>query len=492
MKPFFVSLFLFLSYSVAAIVVTPSEWDFDIIESDGAPISRVVQILNNSDREITVNLISTCGCLTAAPAMIELQAGESGSVTLFFDPVDEKGRVEKDMIILTNQPGFTKALFLVRGEVLTARDDEKGGAEESPAALTAGSGVQLQYYYSAGCKSCLHFLRYSIPEMEKKLNLKIEVAGFDILKPEVYENFHARLANLGVEEKAFPALFVGGVLLQGEREIAAKLEGELLAFAQGKGQGQPGAAAAAAAAEPGHSEHIGAELAVLPILLAGLLDGVNPCAFATMIFLISSLALAGRSRRETLYIGIFFTTAVFLTYYLIGLGLFQGLRAASVFPIIALIIKWALIGALLLLSGLSLYDYFIVSSGRSSEMVLQLPRFFKLKIHEAIRKQVRATALIGGSLMLGVLVSIFELTCTGQVYFPVIAYLVRLGKDPRAYLYLLLYNSGFVVPLLIVFLLIYFGINSGAIVSFFQRSMKLVKLGLAFLFLTLAVITFLI
>ncbi|HEB10154.1 MAG TPA: DUF1573 domain-containing protein [Spirochaetales bacterium] len=489
MKPFFVSFFLFLSYSAAAIVVTPGEWDFGTIESDGGLVSQVVQILNNSEREITVTLISTCGCLTVAPAMLKLQAGESGAVTFFFDPVYEKGRVEKDMIILTTQPGVPKTLFLVRGEVLEARDGKKGGAaEESPAALAAGRVVQLQFYYSPGCKSCLRFLKHSIPELEKKLNLKIEVAPFDILNPEVYEDFHARLANLGVEEKAFPALFVGGVLLQGDREIAAKLEGELLAFAQGNGQDQPGVAAI----EPGHREQIGVELAVLPILLAGLLDGVNPCAFTTLIFLISSLALAGRSRRETLYIGIFFTTAVFLTYYLIGLGLFQGLRAASVFPIIALIIKWALIGALLLLSGLSLYDYFIVRSGKSSEVVLQLPRFFKLKIHGTIRKRVRTTALIGSSLMLGVLVSIFELACTGQVYFPVIVYLVRLGNDPRAYLYLLLYNSSFIVPLLLVFLLIYFGINSGVIVSFFQRSIKLVKLGLAFLFLTLSVITFLI
>jgi len=488
MKPFFVSILLLLSYSAGAIVVTPSEWDFGTLENDGPLASQVVQILNNSDREIMATLISTCGCLTVAPAVLKLQAGESSTATLFFDPVHEKGRVEKDMIILTNQPGFTKALFLVHGEVLAARDGKKGGTEESPADFAAGRSVQLQYYYSPGCNSCLRFLKHSIPELEKKLNLKIEIVRFDILKPEVYEDFHARLADLGVEEKAFPVLFIDGIVLQGDREIAANLEAELIAFTQREGEDQP----VVAATEPGHRERIGAELAVLPILLAGLLDGVNPCAFTTLIFLISSLALAGRSRREILYIGIFFTIAVFLTYYLIGLGLFQGLRAASVFPIVALIIKWALIAALLLLSGLSLYDYSIVRSGRSSEMVLQLPRFFKLKIHETIRKRVRTTALIGGSLMLGVLVSIFELACTGQVYFPVIAYLVRLGKDPRAYLYLLLYNGGFIVPLLLVFLLIYFGITSGVIVSFFQRSLKLVKLGLAFLFLTLAVITFLI
>lgn len=128
MKPFFVSFFLFLSYSAAAIVVTPGEWDFGTIESDGGLVSQVVQILNNSEREITVTLISTCGCLTVAPAMLKLQAGESGAVTFFFDPVYEKGRVEKDMIILTTQPGVPKTLFLVRGEVLEARDGKKGGA----------------------------------------------------------------------------------------------------------------------------------------------------------------------------------------------------------------------------------------------------------------------------------------------------------------------------------------------------------------------------
>ena len=117
MRSFLISVMFLVSYSAAAIVVTPSEWDFSTIESDSAPISQVVQILNNSDREITVTLISTCGCLSAAPAMLKLPAGESGDVTLVFDPVDEKGRVEKDMIILTNQPGFTKSLFLVHGEV---------------------------------------------------------------------------------------------------------------------------------------------------------------------------------------------------------------------------------------------------------------------------------------------------------------------------------------------------------------------------------------
>ena len=74
-------------------------------------------------------------------------------------------------------------------------------------------------------------------------------------------------------------------------------------------------------------------MSVVAVAAAGLLDGVNPCAFTTLIFLLASLALAGRGRREVLAIGAFFSLAVFLTYLAIGLGFFAALRAAAVVPL---------------------------------------------------------------------------------------------------------------------------------------------------------------
>jgi hypothetical protein len=66
----------------------------------------------------------------------------------------------------------------------------------------------------------------------------------------------------------------------------------------------------------------------LGILAAGLVDGVNPCAIATMIFLISFLAARNYARSEILTIGLVYTGAVYVTYLLLGLGAFQADRRA--------------------------------------------------------------------------------------------------------------------------------------------------------------------
>jgi hypothetical protein len=62
-------------------------------------------------------------------------------------------------------------------------------------------------------------------------------------------------------------------------------------------------------------------LGVLNIILAGFINGCNPCAFATLIFFISYLTMVGRKRREIFLVGMGFSATVFVTYLLIGLGI---------------------------------------------------------------------------------------------------------------------------------------------------------------------------
>ncbi|MEA1910283.1 MAG: hypothetical protein U9N32_01240 [Spirochaetota bacterium] len=87
------------------------------------------------------------------------------------------------------------------------------------------------------------------------------------------------------------------------------------------------------------------------------------------------------------------------------------------------------------------------------------------------------------------MVSIFELACTGQVYFPTIAYLVKIGQS-SAYFYLLIYNISFIIPLFVVFVLIYKGTGSKVITGFFQNNMGSMKISLSLLFLVLAGVVF--
>ncbi|MBN1836067.1 MAG: hypothetical protein JW820_09475 [Spirochaetales bacterium] len=87
--------------------------------------------------------------------------------------------------------------------------------------------------------------------------------------------------------------------------------------------------------------------------------------------------MAGRSRREILWIGVFFTVAVFATYLALGFGFFQAVRMAAVFPLVARMIRWALVAVLLVFAALSVYDFLSIRRGRRDRVVLQLPRAVK-------------------------------------------------------------------------------------------------------------------
>jgi cytochrome c biogenesis protein CcdA len=228
---------------------------------------------------------------------------------------------------------------------------------------------------------------------------------------------------------------------------------------------------------------------VLTVVAGGLIDGINPCAFTTLIFLLASLALAGRGRREVLVIGALFSLAVFLSYFLIGLGFFAALRAATAVPLVSVLLRWVLVGVLFVFAGLSVYDYTRIRAGHPAEMLLQLPASFKKRIHASIRSRVRIAALAGSSLALGFLVSVFEFACTGQVYLPLLGSFARMHRQLDGLGLLALYNLCFIAPLLVVFGASYMGVSSGRITALFQARMGLVKIGLAVFFVGLAVFT---
>ena len=61
------------------------------------------------------------------------------------------------------------------------------------------------------------------------------------------------------------------------------------------------------------------------IIINGLIDGINPCAFAVIVFLVSFLTIYRYDKKEVILIGSAYCLAVFITYILLGLGLFKAL-----------------------------------------------------------------------------------------------------------------------------------------------------------------------
>jgi len=90
--------------------------------------------------------------------------------------------------------------------------------------------------------------------------------------------------------------------------------------------------------------------------------------------------------------------------------------------------------------------------------------------------------------ILGFVVAIVELACTGQVYLPTIVFVIsQPAMRVRALLFLVFYNLLFILPLVVVFFLVYYGTaGSKQLTRFLQQRAAMVKLGMALIFGALA------
>jgi cytochrome c biogenesis protein CcdA len=223
------------------------------------------------------------------------------------------------------------------------------------------------------------------------------------------------------------------------------------------------------------------------LISAGLLDGINPCAIATLVFLISFLAVRKRRRSEIVLIGLVYTATVYTTYLLMGIGALSIITGLIKSVIISKIIKWAVIAFALVVALLSLRDAIVyIRKGDARDMKVQLPKVLKLRIHKIISQNLVGTQLVFGTLIAGFLVTILEAVCTGQFYLPVLTAMAA-KKDPKAVFYLMFYNFLFVLPLIIVMILAFFGMKWDKLAKTSQKSLAVLKVLLGVALLALCV-----
>ena len=191
------------------------------------------------------------------------------------------------------------------------------------------------------------------------------------------------------------------------------------------------------------------------IFISGVTDGINPCAFVTLLFFLSYLQSLDKKTFRLFLLGFSFITSVFLTYSIIGIAghkLVEAFSRSSFFTLFNDLML-ALTG---LLFFLSIFDGIETLKAREENIFLKLPKSQILKIHGWIRhffpRETNKAFLFLclAAFASGSLISLVELICTGQIYLPVIKIIYEESKDAlkmKAFLYLLLYNGGFILPL---------------------------------------------
>jgi len=174
------------------------------------------------------------------------------------------------------------------------------------------------------------------------------------------------------------------------------------------------------------------------ILGAGLIDGINPCAFAVLIFMISYLTNIVKSKSKMIITGLIYILTVYITYLMIGLGLLGVVQNPVLSDTIYLIAAFVA----LITGFLNIKDYFYYGAGFS----LRIPKSQKGLITKWVHK-----GTIPAAIALGFMVSLFELPCTGGVYFAILALLGQSSDFIKALTYLMVYNFMFILPLIIMF-----------------------------------------
>jgi len=353
-----------------------------------------------------------------------------------------------------------------------------------PSACEVSAPIYAAYFYQTGCKECaraetdMAYLKSKYPQLIiEEFNIFDEVAMAEWMAERVgaEKNFNT------------PALFIGDKAWIDESEFTpAAIEPVLeelsatgsLPFWKDYDPDQGNSAL------KDRFEKMG----WLAVVLAGLVDGLNPCAFATIIFFVSYLSLSGKKGKEIMITGACFTAGVFLAYLLVGLGFYKVLDLISGFTTVVSKVVYILTAALcLVLAVLSVRDFIKVREGDLNDMALKLPEPLRKRINQTVREGRKSSSYFIGAFVTGLLVSLLELACTGQIYLPVI---ISMSSVPamrgQAILYLVLYNLMFIVPLIIVFILAYFGTTSKQFTEFLKKHAGAVKIGMAIVFLLLA------
>jgi cytochrome c biogenesis protein CcdA len=349
---------------------------------------------------------------------------------------------------------------------------------------------KLIVFFSPSCHRCQEAKEKVLPRIEREFEGKIVVEWRDISDLEHYKSFLLLRDKYHSQVEFYtPMFYMDGAFVNGKHDMLGDLR-KLISASLGKG---------------GLKEEIAdvdlikkfKSFTLLAIVGAGLTDGINPCAFTVIVFFISFLALQGYRKRELVAIGITFIFAVFLTYLLIGLGLFNFIYALKGFWLATRVIN-ILIGTLsIVLAGLCIYDlYKYKASGSTEDMLLKLPKPVKDRIHAVIgmhyrkdkngfsKRHILSLALT--ALATGFLVSILEAVCTGQLYIPTIAFIIKTSNlKIQALVYLLVYNLMFVLPLFIIFLFALLGATSNEFAAFMKRHIPSIKILMAAVFLGL-------
>ncbi len=453
----------------AGLRFDPPVLDFGRVPA-GREVSATAEIAAGRDRVRLLDAYARDGRLGAKLETAE--SGETGRLTVTTAADMPPGRFEGAVTVVYRDFGVKRTEYRVRGERVEFRDRR----------------AVVEFFFEAGCRECDEVERRILPGLAARMPDACELRRLDIGTPANYIRLVAYQKRFGIESNEAVSMVVNGRrMLDGLRAIRDDLVpavAEALADAREPDIPDDSDLAAGMAGLRDRAQ----SFTVWAVVVAGLTDGINPCAITALVFFLSLLAVFKVTGRTLLLTGAAFCLASFLTYTAIGFGLLRALHAFRGFPAVRTGIERVMVGLLAVFAVLSFVDAWrFARSGKAGDVTLKLPERLQRKVHGIMRSGLGTRRPVLAGFGIGAAVTVIESVCTGQVYVPTLTLIAR--DDPgslRAWGLLLLYNAMFVVPLIVAFVLTRFGLRTETLVAWSRRHVVFGKVLLGLFFAAMA------
>jgi cytochrome c biogenesis protein CcdA/glutaredoxin len=305
--------------------------------------------------------------------------------------------------------------------------------------------ICVYYFYGTGCPHCSN-VKPVLDQLEQ------DYPNLNVHRLEIYHNktnydlFNQYCSEYEIERRGVPFVAIDDKYFMGDTPIINNLEGEIIRLSStGAECPLPEKCGEIVDGNETNVSPSTPKLKIPVIITAGLTDGINPCAFSVLIFLVTYL-LSISSRKKILIIGMSYIFAVYIAYFAAGMGLLTIIQLSGLTKLI-----YTVAAFIALIIGLvNLKDFFFYG------------KWFSFKIPEVSKGTIEKytkMATLPSAIILGFLVSAFELPCTGGVYLAILGLLAEQSTQLLAIPYLLLYNLMFVLPLIVILFIVYFGVS---------------------------------
>jgi cytochrome c biogenesis protein CcdA len=292
-----------------------------------------------------------------------------------------------------------------------------------PAISLAQEKKSFQYFYADWCPHCLKVGKF-FGDNGVYNNFNVEKLNFDDTAN------RAKLKNIfeqhgyGSSDVGIPAVIVDGKLITGDGPIIAYFKDNFQIQEQPKTENKN-------------------SIPIWALIGAAFADAFNPCALAVLILLLATV-INLKGKNYALLSGFMFSLAIFISYMLMGVGVYHAISAFGVSYYVSVGI-----GILAIILGLANFkDVFWYGKG----FIMEVPLSWRPKMQEIIKKSTGPWSAFG----VGFLVSLFLVPCASGPYVVILGMLAEKVNIANTFVLLALYNLVFVSPMILITLAMYF------------------------------------